>query len=130
MAKIKVSGAAAVVVSDVRLEDYQKVEKYRPERLVLKDEDGSPYFKVNIGTGVGSIGKYGATFGDVTDGAAKHATITIIADNGFGEDAKATVTEKVGVSILNLNKIEGQMPEVIREIDAELANIAASIELA
>lgn len=130
MAKIKVTGAAAVVKSDVKLEDYRKVEKYRPEKLVLRDEDDEPVFSVKTGHGMGSIGKYGAVFGDITDGEEKFATITLVENEGFGEDAKAAVTEKVGVAILNLNKIEEAVPAVVQEIDAELATIAASIELA
>lgn len=130
MAKIKVTGAAAVVVSDVKLEDYKKVAKYRPDRLVLKDENGEPYFTVQTSHGVGNIGKYGATFGDITDGAEKHATITIIDNDGFGEDAKQAVAEKVGVAILHLNEIEASLPAIIREVNAELAAIESSIELA
>lgn len=128
MAKIKVAGAAAVVKSDVRLADWEKVRKYRPEKLILRDEEGEPQFEVNVGHGMGSIGKYGAVFGDVTDGG--FATITLVEGGGFGDDPVEAVAEKVGVSILNLNKIEARMPEVIQEIDVELVSIASSIELA
>lgn len=129
MAKIKVNGAAAVVRSDVRLEDYKKIEKYRPQKLVLVDENQEPVFSVKTAQGMGSIGKYGAVFGEVTDGAEKYATITLVEENGFGEDAKHAITEKVGAAILNLNKIEARVPEIIREINAELAEIESNIEV-
>ncbi len=36
MAKVKTMGQAIVVVSEVKLEDIKKIQKYRPEALVLK----------------------------------------------------------------------------------------------
>lgn len=129
MAKIKVTGAAAVVKSDVRLEDWEKVKKYRPGKLTIFDDNGEPQFEVSVGHGMGSIGKYGAVFGDVTDGNEKFATITLVSEAGYGDDVVKAITEKVGCAILNLNKVEETIPAVVREIDTELASIAASIEI-
>ena len=69
MAKVKTMGQAIVVVSEVKLDDIKKIEKYRPEALVLKGgEDGKEEI-FRIGTGAGKINTY--------------ADITIYVDGSF-----------------------------------------------
>ena len=44
-------GQAIVVVSDVKLEDIKKIEKYRPDALVLKGGEDNKEEIFRIGTG-------------------------------------------------------------------------------
>ena len=130
MAKIVIAGEAVVITSAVKLEDIRKVAKYRPEALILKGgEDGKePIFRLGVTNGAGKINKYGAEFGAETRDENKFATLTMCLDGVTG-DVKEAVAEAIGVSILNLNKIEETIPAVIAEIDAEKNDILSNISI-
>ena len=129
MAKIKVFGQAAVITSTQKLEDLKTIAKYRPDALLLKDEDGDPLFRIGVSANnAGNIDKYGAKFGGKTHDDEELATITIGIPNGV-EDVKEFVSETVGVWVLTLSKLEETLPAVLEEIAAEKAKIAESIEV-
>ena len=128
MAKVKTVGQAIVVVSDVKLEDIEKVEKYRPEALVLKGgEDGKEEI-FRIGTGAGKINTYGASFGEATRDEEKLATITMTT-NYSGDNIKEFICDELGAALTNLGKLEKAIPEVIEAIDKDRAAIMEGIEL-
>lgn len=131
MAKIVIAGEAVVITSAIKLSDLRKVEKYRPNALVLKGgEDGKePIFRIGTCNGAGKINKYGAEFGAETHDDAKLATITLVLDRVDG-DVREFVAEAVGASILNLNKLEETIPAVLAEIDAEKGAILSNITVA
>ena len=130
MAKIKVLGNSIVIISSVKLEDFKKVEKYRPSALTLMGgEDGKePIFRV--GTKHSNISEYGVEFNCATRDDEKKAMLTMyyIAENEDA-DVKDDIIESLGVPLLNLEKIEAIIPTVIEEIDAERASVAAKIEV-
>lgn len=129
-AAIKIVGSVAVIESSADLETIEKVAKYRPNALKLFEgtgKDKETVFAVDAGRGLGSINKYGVSFGAATTVDGK-ATVTIMIPEGT-EDAKEYVKEKVGVAILNLNKVEQQFAGAVSEIDTELANIEANIRV-
>ena len=110
-AHVEISGATAVVVSDVTLKDWLRVEKYAAEGLKLVDEEGEAFFRVATGEGSGSVNEYGVTWGSYTNKGGK-ATATIL----LGEDVKdkvAAVKEIAGSALLNLNAIEGEVPTLL-----------------
>ena len=130
MAKITIAGEAVVITSALKREDIELLEKYRPDALILKGgEDGKkPIFRIATTTGAGDINKYGASFGGETHDEAKLATITMMS-GVVGEDIREAVAEKVGTAILNLNKLEATLPEVLDEISAEKAAILDNIQV-
>lgn len=131
MAKITVAGESVVVTSDVKLEDYKVVAKYRPEVLQLKGGEGNKevVFAIGITSNPrGSINQVGAEFGaEAHDGSGK-ATITLELPRVDG-DVKETVAEMIGAAILSLNKIEENIPSIIEEINTERANILSNIDV-
>lgn len=132
MAKITVAGEAVVITSAIKLEDYEKVAKYRPAALTLMGgEDGKePIFRVAVcPCGKGCINQYGAEFCTATHDDRKLASITMVFA-GEGENIKDAVADEIGPALLNLNKIEETIPAVLREIDAEKAKIMESITVA
>lgn len=134
MAKIVIAGDAAVVTSELKLEDIRKVAEYRPDALVLRGgEDGKePIFKIGVTDGTGKINKYGAEFGSETHDDAKLATITLdfrVILGDFGGDVREAVAEAIGTSILNLNKLEETLPAVLAEIEDEKATILSNITI-
>ena len=128
-AGITVAGQAVVITSSMTLDDIKTIGKYRPEKLQLKDaENKEVIFVISVSKGKGSINKYGAEFDSTTYNRDGKAVITLDmpAVNGSVEES---VAEYVGAAILNLNKLEAQLPAVINEIVAEKAAIKASIRV-
>lgn len=132
MAKITIAGEAVVITSTVKLEDYRKVQKYRPKALVLMGgEDGKePVFAVSVKSGTGTIGKYGVEFCSATHDEEKLASITIVNPYDGTGDIKDAVAENLGPVVMQLNKIEAGIPAVLAEIDAEKAAILENISVA
>lgn len=128
-AGITVAGQAVVITSSMTLDNIKTIGKYRPEKLQLKDaENKEVIFVISVSKGKGSINKYGAEFDSTTYNRDGKAVITLDmpAVNGSVEES---VAEYVGAAILNLNKLEAQLPAVINEITAEKAAILANISV-
>lgn len=133
MAKITIAGEAVVVTSGIKLEDYRKVAKYRPEALKLKGgEDGKQtIFQVfPLGHGAGSINKNGAEFATATHDEQKLACITMMYTGKPGMDIKDIVADEIGAGVMLLNKLEATLPDVLQAIDAEKAEILENITVA
>lgn len=127
----KIMGAACVITSDHKLSDLELVAKYRPDSLALTEGSGSEkheVFRVGVGKGVGSIGAYGAVWGEptTTDGKAT-ITMQIPADVA---NAKEWAEEKIGASILKLIKVEEALPAALEEVRKEKTAVAAAITTA
>jgi len=120
-AHVDISGASAVLVSDVTLEDWERVEKYAPEMLKIVDEEGEPLFCVKTATGGGSITKYGVSFGTYTNEGGK-ATVTVLLDDEI-EDKLQAVKDIMGSALLDLNEIEKELPNVLNDIAEKEAEI-------
>ncbi len=127
-ATVKVFGGACVIESQYAPEEWGKVAKFRPKALSLYDTDDpkTEIFRVAVGTGKGSLSKYGATFGSAVtqDG---NATITM--DIPAGVDGKAWVLDTLGVSILNLNKVESKLVDAYNEVEEEQEAIASYVQI-
>lgn len=121
-ATIEISGASAVLVSGVKLEDWKKVEKYAPEMLKIVDEDTDDViFKVTTCGGTGSANKYGVCFGAHTNEGGK-ATVTLLLDEDI-EDKIQAVKDTVGSALIDLNEIENEIPSVLKDIEEKEAEI-------
>ena len=120
-AHVDISGASAVLVSDVKLEDWERVEKYAPEMMKIVDEDGNATFKVMTCCGGGSINEYGVCFGTYTNDGGK-ATVTVLLDEDV-EDKLQAVKDIMGSALLELNGIEKEIPNVLKDIAEKEAEI-------
>ena len=120
-ANVEISGSAAVLVSGVTLEDWKKVEKFAPEALKIVDEDGETLFKVMTCGGTGSVNEYGVCFGAHTNDGGK-ATVTILLDEEV-ENKLQAVKDVIGSALLDLNDIEEEIPEILKEIAEKEAKI-------
>ena len=130
-AGIAIVGESIVITSNMKLADYKTVAKYRPKALQLKGgEDGKEVvFVAGITSNPrGSINKVGAEFGSEAHDGTGRATITLGLPRTEG-DIKEAVAEYIGSAILDLNKLEAQLPAVIEEIEIERANVLANIDV-
>ena len=124
-AQVKINGAAAVVTSALRLEDWKRIEKYAPELLKIVDpETNDVLFKVKTcECGGGSINKNGVCFGPETYATAEgYATVTVVL-NVDVEDKRAAVKELMGSALMDLKTIEESAPEVLADIAEKEAEI-------
>ena len=124
-ARIHILGAAAVVVSTVKLEDWKMAEKYAPEKLRILDDNGEPVFRVMTSGGTGSINHYGIVWGNYPTEEG-YATVTILIDEEV-ENKKEAVMDVAGSALLDLIGIENTMPEVIKSIHEKKQTIEIRI---
>lgn len=126
-AGIKVLGQTAVVESGFEPAEIREVAKYRPDSLTLKDaETKEVNFAVGMGSGKGVINKNGAEFGS---GKSAEGKAIITMDIPDGEDAKDYIEKKIGVAILNLQKVEDGLRRALGEIADEKAKVLGTIEI-
>ena len=123
--KVYMMGAAAVVVSGVKLEDWKLAEQYAPEALRIMDENGEPVFRVMTKKGSGSMNRYGVVWGSYLSEEG-NATVTILIDDEV-ENPKEAVMEVIGSALLKLAGIEKALPGVIEEIREKQKRIEKQI---
>lgn len=130
MAKITVAGNVFVVTSDFTLEDLKRVERFRPDALTLKDEEGDPTFIVKAGCS-GGIMSGAVIFAESTRDGRKAACVTCkLPEIPENKDVRDVLADEIGGIITNLSKIEEALPAVLDEINAEHAAIAEAIDMA
>ena len=120
-AHIDLTGAAAVLVSDVKLDDWKRVEKYAPEALKIVNEDGETVFKVMTCNCTGSVNENGVCFGSYTNEGGL-ATVTVLMDDEV-EDRLQAIKEVAGQALLDLNEIEKDIPTILKDIAEKEAEI-------
>lgn len=127
--KVTILGEAVVVTSSMKLEDLRTIAKYRPKALTLMggDKGDDPVFAVGVTTGSGSINSYGASFGRESNDDEKLATITMSFNGAAGGDIKERIADVLGAAIINLSKLEEQLPAVLAEIAEEKAAVMSNI---
>ncbi len=126
MAKIYILGAAVVLVSGVKLEDWKLVEKYAPDALKIVNEKGEPVFRVMTDGGTGSINHYGIVWGSYTSEEG-NATVTALLDEDV-EDKKAAVMDVAGSALMDLVRIENSIPGIMEEIREKTRKIESLID--
>ena len=122
MASVKVVGGAVVVTSTMKLSDIEAVAKYNPKALVLMggEDNKEEIFRVAVKRpdGNGSIKTYGVEFDAHTNDPHGYATVTYLFD-GTPDKIKAEIAESIGGPLMNLNKIEASLPDVISSINKQ-----------
>lgn len=126
-----VNGAAMVITSSATPEQLKTMKKYRPSALKLYENEGGAkkeVFMVDISKGDGCISNLGAIFSERTNKDGK-ATITIPVPQDV-ENVKEWAADTLGVSILNLRKLEKQFAPMLEDVAAEKAAVSAAITVA
>lgn len=127
MATITIAGSCYVVTSEVTMDDLALVKKHRPKALKIVDEEsGEELFAVGVGSN--SLSNHGISFGGVSNDELKLASVTLPIPPDV-EDAQEFVAEKAGVAVVNLNKIEAGIDDVLAEIQAEHKKVTDSIKV-
>ena len=128
MAKINVTGNACVITSSIKYADIVKAKKYRPDALVLKDEEGKKeIFRIDVGCKPQAT-EYGVVFDGRTHDEDGFATYTTLIDDICGKIEEG-IADIYGAALIGLNKIEKAFPEHIAAIDAEREAILGQISV-
>lgn len=130
MSAIKISDTVFTISSVLSVEDIAKAKKGRPESTTLFKGEGKerePVFCVGIGA-IESFNQNGITF--VTNGTVSgKAVVTCPLPSDLKKDEiKNYVADKVGFIKKNLDAVEAQVVAALAEIDADRAEVLASIE--
>lgn len=127
MANILIAGNACVVTSALTLENLQKLKKYAPQSLALKDEKEKPIFLVDVGPN-GSVSANGIVFNAASHDGSKLATLTMEIPSTV-TDVKAWVMETIGTSINKLNALEEKLGAALSAVEADEAKVLESIKV-
>lgn len=126
--KTNLIGKKAVVVSEMTKVEIEKVSKFRPDALCIKDEDGKELFKV-CWSNSSSISKFGINFAEV-DASGKVFAMIECSDIAKGECVTPTefVYEYAGI-MENLKKVERQVAAIVDEVDSSLEELEGTISV-
>ena len=133
MAKVKIVGDAVVLTSELKLDDIKLVEKVCPKALSLYEEENGREVQVfSIATAKtegfkGAVTESGITFGRASrDGGYAQITMGLPQVEG---DVKEAVADLIGGPVMNLNKLEHELPCVIQDILDAKADMLDCIEI-
>ena len=108
-----------VMSTELTREAMLKLARHNPDALKLKNEDGDDIFAITCGDS--SLSDYGMSF-DKEDSEGKLLlTISGIMDN-------SEIAEEFAVVLKNLKVVEAQALEAYRVLEADLLEIANSIQ--
>jgi hypothetical protein len=125
MATITIAGNCYVVTSEIALADLELIRKHRPKALKIVDEESKEdLFAVALGGN--SLSNFGVSFSGASHDEKKLATVTLPIPADV-EDAQEFVTEKAGVALVNLNRIEDGLGDVLEHIRGEHKKVKDSI---
>ncbi len=124
LAKILIAGAAIVVKSSVKLDDWRKALAYDPD-LGLYDDDEKPLFTVGIEKGPGSMDSHRIVFSSVPDRNG-FACVTMIPDTERADKEKMAA-ELYGLALLRLMEIERNIEDVLADAEEDSRFIAENI---
>jgi hypothetical protein len=127
MAKFKVVGDAAVLISDISVETLEKLETFRPEALQLLDEDKEPIFAIATGPH-GHMGSFGVCFDSKTPTNKAQLTLNLPV-NMTNAEKKEYIKTKFGLALLKLNKLEANIQADAASLAADFDSVERSIEI-
>lgn len=121
---VKIVGNVAVVQTAITKEGFERVQRWSPELLSLKDEKGSPVFTLTVGEGSGSVSKYGATLVPMPNGKLG---INLPTDGGAIDGIKTRFVEANGRFLTQLSKIEEAVKAASETLETQETALMSSI---
>ena len=122
--KVKVIGNQAVFEAGFPFDVLKEVERFKPDALTIKDDDGNVTFRVSA-NGSGKVSVYGVEFANGANGTA-YAAVEIPTDG----DVADYLFDRFGGVISAVNGIEEGISGKLDEISLMRAALRDSIEFA
>lgn len=119
--KTRILAMQAVITADMKYDDMKKIQKYDPEKMILKDKDGNEKFRISLGE-CDNVSNIGITFAKDVDDAFARIEIP-----SHTEKKDEYVAENYGIAIAKANDIIDEMKAALADVDAKIAAIRESI---
>ena len=127
MATIIIAGRTATITSEFKYEQIQRLKKYDPAALVLKDQEKRPVFMIDLAT-KSSVSPAGIVFnGAALDGSGKAVVTMEIPASVTQESVNQWVVDNIGTSINKLNELEATLADALIAVDTTEDQILNSI---
>lgn len=121
----KLVGRTLVVTSSQTMEDLKLLERFKPEVLCEKDENGNHVFGIGTGS-VPSLTPSGVTFTSKSIEEPHYACLTMTLPETV-EDVSSAAECFIGMCGLDaldkIEKIEAALSDAIEEVNEKMANI-------
>ena len=131
MANITAYGDTLTITSDITKEEYLKVERFAPEALKLKDEDGNEIFRVIYDPFAKSCSENGIVFHSVnTEGKLFFTTDNVV--TGIHEDLdaeRAMITDRYASILTKINAVESVIKAVSNDVNGMAESVQSSIHI-
>lgn len=127
----KICNGSYTVISECKAEDLAKLQKYRPEALVLRDEKDNELFRISFNEKVseGSITRAGAVFNKTN--AEGKACFTALFDAKIkNEERKDAVKDILAPVQERISKLEKQIDTECKKLDTYLKTVDEKINIA
>ncbi len=122
---VSILGAAAVLESDLTLEQIRLMGKHRPDALTVVNKDDEPVFKISLAeTPEGSLTDDGAAFGTAV---SMNGNATITLSVGAPSDPVGYVAEKYGACLNFIHKLEENALSQMEDVEEERSAIRRMI---
>lgn len=114
---------ALFIASKYNVATIEKVQKYYPDALVLykgEGEEREPVCAIAVGD-MASANEYGIVFANdsISEPRVAMMSVEVPATLESQDDIRAWYREKLGMTIVNCNKIEEQIATALTEINAD-----------
>lgn len=133
--KLKLIGNILMIKSEIKKEDFDKVQRVGPEALTVIDDEGNMLYKVNFKEtdevdelSAANIQKFGITFNQVQDGCLAAAVmLPVKASKAEYDEAIQETYGKALVSAKNAEEeIIAQMNQVLETMNSLTADMEVS----
>lgn len=126
---ITIAGSVVVLTSAHTKRDIEKVGAYKPDALMLKDEEKNVYFTLLTGIH-GGVSATCLTYDGVAPDGSGKASLTLGLPKMEGKSAKEAVAAMYGPMIAKANQVEQQIEAALNEVNAMLADVEGQITIA
>lgn len=121
--KIKVIENKILVESSVTVEEFEKVQRYAPEALIIRDDEGDEIFAVMI--------EEHSMVDDIGVAFNKHGNKLIAWLHMAKAEGpkKKYIEETYGMALSRLKEVEAKVAQCLNDVQAKISTVTDSIEI-
>ena len=123
--KTKVVGQAVIIMTALTVAAINLLQRYQPEALIKKDENGVPVFAIAQGK-LGGVSSYGITFNDTAEDGSARITL-MIPDSVPAAARKQWVLDNYGLALNELADFEHEVQALFNSLSAKFNAIEAEL---
>ena len=129
MLNVKILGSNAVIKTDILFGDLVALAKFKPEALIIKNEEGKEVYKISVNKeGKSTISNYGTVF--VSKDAEGFAELNITIDEAVAADKRVDyIKENFGYKIMRLSEALIDIASNLNQFRSDFAEIESNIEV-